>query len=75
MNEFRRIGNTLQLTAGNKAQYGCSEGGPFTIVRQGNGLIQYVRQNLQPQLRFRKAAADANILDRTEFFERYHDAV
>ena len=42
VDQVGRIGNALQLTAGNEAQHSRPEGSAFAVVRQGNGLVEDV---------------------------------
>ncbi len=42
MDQMSRIGDALQLAAGNESQYSGPESSAFTVIRQGNGLIEDV---------------------------------
>ena len=43
VDQVGRIGDALQFAAGNESQHGRPESSAFTVVRQGDGLIEDVR--------------------------------
>ena len=65
--EVLRILDGSNLARGKEAENAGSVSGAFTVIGKSQRLVQNIGQDLQPELRFREAATDTDILNIAKF--------